>query len=72
MLQKSLYASLLSISEAHNIEKRIYKPGDVVLDHESNHILYLFANGWYTVWSVSPFGTLHEVGQVDAPSTVGE
>ncbi len=72
MLQKSLYASLLSISEAHNIEKRIYKPGDIVLDHESNHILYLFASGWYTVWSESPFGTLHEVGQVDAPSTVGE
>lgn len=72
MLQKSIYSSLLSLSEANNIEKKNYRPGDIVLDHESSHILYLFATGWYTVWSESPFGTMHEVGQIDAPSTLGE
>ena len=43
-----------------------------MIDHESNHNLYLFESGWYTVWAVSPFGGLHEIGEIDAPSILGE
>lgn len=70
MIKKALYTSLLSQCATNNIEKKEYSPGDIVLDHETSDILYLFADGWYTAWSESPFGTIHEVGEIDAPSTL--
>jgi hypothetical protein len=72
MLEKSLYKSILSLCNANNIAMKQFSPGEVVIDNESNHTLYLFASGWYTAWSTSPFGSIHEVGEIDAPSILGE
>lgn len=72
MLKKSLYTSLLTQCAKNNIPKKEYHSGDIVVDHETNHFLYLFGDGWYTAFSESPFGTIHEVGEIDAPSTLGE
>lgn len=72
MLKKSLYTSLLAQCTKNNIPKKEYHSGDIVVDNETNHFLYLFGDGWYTAFSESPFGTIHEVGEIDAPSTLGE
>lgn len=56
MIEKSLlYTSLVELCEKYTVTKKTYQKGDIVLDHESNHLLYLFVEGWYTAWSESPF-----------------
>lgn len=72
MLRKNLFTSLLALISKSWVESREYIEWDIVIDHESNHNLYLFESGWYTVWAVSPFGGLHEIGEIDAPSILGE
>ena len=72
MLRKNLFTSILSLCVKHEIPSRSFVEGDIVIDHESNHDLYIFESGWYTVWSVSAFGGLHEIGEIDAPSVLGE
>lgn len=72
MIKKNLFTSVLSLCEKYHIESRKYHTGDIVIDHESNHNLYVFASWWYTVWSESAFWWMHQVGEVDSPSVIGE
>lgn len=55
MIKKNLFTSILSLCEKYHIESRTYHTGDIVIDNESNHNLYVFSSGWYTVWSESVF-----------------
>ena len=72
MIKKNLFTSILSLCEKYHIESRTYHTGDIVIDNESNHNLYVFSSGWYTVWSESVFWGMHQVGEVDTPSVMGE
>lgn len=72
MIKKNLFSTILSLCKKYEIESREFHTGDIVLDNESNHNLYIFATGFYSVWSQSAFGGIHQVGEVDAPSVIGE
>jgi hypothetical protein len=51
MIKKNLFTSVLTLCEKYKIDSQVYHAGDIVIDDESNHNLYVFASGWYTVWS---------------------
>lgn len=72
MLKNNLFTSLLSLCEKHEVETRSFKEWEIVLDYESNHSLYIFISWWYSVWAMSSFWWLHEVWEINAPSTLGE
>jgi CRP-like cAMP-binding protein len=72
MLKKSLFTSLISIAREHSVEMRPYRRSDIVIDHISDHNLYLFTKGWYTVSSISALWGVHEVGEIESPSMIGE
>lgn len=72
MLKKPLFASLLSVCKSTWVEKRTYKKGEAVIDHISDHNIYIFSEGWYTVSSLSLLGWVHEVGEIESPSMIGE
>jgi hypothetical protein len=72
MLKKSLFTSLLNICKEYSVEKRVYNKWESVIDHISDHNIYIFSTGWYTVSSLSLLGWIHEVGEIEPPSMVGE
>ncbi|GAB0175131.1 MAG: hypothetical protein HHAS10_10100 [Candidatus Altimarinota bacterium] len=72
MLKNSLFTSLLNICRDYSVEKRVYTQGEAVIDHISDHNIYIFASGWYTVSSLSLLGGVHEVGEIEPPSMIGE
>jgi CRP-like cAMP-binding protein len=72
MLKKSLFTSLLKICKEHNVEYKIYKQWDIVMDDISDHNLYIFEKWLFTVSAKSGLGWVHEVGEIDSPSIIGE
>jgi hypothetical protein len=42
MLKKSLFTSLLTICKENGVESRSYKKGEIVIDHVSDHNIYVF------------------------------
>lgn len=72
MIKKNLFTSILVLCAEYKITAKEYKKWDVVIDHESNHNLYIFASGWYSVWSGNAFWGIHEVGEIEAPSVLWE
>ena len=72
MLKKSLFTSLLNICKDNSVEKRVYIKWESVIDHISDHNIYIFSTGWYSVSSLSLLGWIHEVWEIEPPSMVGE
>jgi hypothetical protein len=72
MLKKTLFTSLISLCREADVERRLYKKDDIVIDHISDHNIYVFTQGWYTVSSISALGGIHEVGEIESPSMIGE
>jgi hypothetical protein len=72
MLKKTLFTSLLSICKEYSVESRKYRLWDVVIDHVSDHNIYVFSEWWYSVSSVSALGWVHEVWEIESPSMIGE
>lgn len=72
MLKKSLFTSLLNICKEYSVERRVYNKGESVIDHISDHNIYIFSTGWFTVSSFSLLWGIHEVGEVIPPSMIGE
>lgn len=72
MLKKSLFTSLLNICKDNSVEKRVYIKWESVIDHISDHNIYIFSTGWYSVSSLSLLWWIHEVWEIEPPSMVGE
>lgn len=72
MIKNNLFTSILSLCEKHEVWYQIFKAGEVVIDNTTNHNLYVFAEGFFSVWSDSIFGWSHQVWEIEAPSIIGE
>ncbi len=71
-MSATLFDTISEICTSEACEVYTFEPGDIVVDHENNPYLFFITEGYYIVEFLSPFDTMHEVGDIEAPNIIGE